>query len=81
MIFGPCPVSECAGAILAHSVKLTNGRLRKGAVLSKNDVRLLQDHGVSEVVVARLEDGELGENEAAQRLACGLSDAVGCKLT
>jgi len=81
MIFGPCPVSECAGAILAHSVKLTNGRLRKGAVLSKNDVRLLQDHGVSEVVVARLEDGELGENEAAERLACGLSVAVGCKLT
>jgi molybdenum cofactor cytidylyltransferase len=66
---------------LAHSVKLTNGRLRKGAVLTKDDVQVLQAEGVSEVVVARLESGDLAENAAAQRLAHSLSEAVGCKLT
>lgn len=81
MIFGSCPVNECVGAILAHSVKLTNGRLRKGAVLTKDDARLLQTEGVTEVVVARLESGDLAENEAAQRLARSLADAAGCKLT
>lgn len=81
MIFGSCTVSECEGAILAHSVKLSKGRLRKGAVLTKDDVQVLQAEGIAEVVVARLESGDLAENAAAQRLARSLSEAEGCKLT
>ena len=33
MKFGPVPLAEAEGAILAHSLKLPSGRFRKGLVL------------------------------------------------
>ena len=72
MKFGPVPLSEARGAILAHSVKTGAGRLRKGVVLTDKHLVQLAEAGLNDVVVARLEDGDLHEDDAARRLAAAL---------
>ncbi len=74
MIFADLPVAEAAGTILAHSVKLPKGVFKKGRVLSPGDVAVLTAASRETVTVARLEPGDVGEDEAATRLAeacCG----------
>ncbi len=72
MKFGPVPTVDAVGAILAHSVALDSGRLRKGQVLSPADITALIAGGYGHITVARLEPGDLGEDEAAARLARAL---------
>ncbi len=69
MLFGPTPLGEAEGAILAHSVKQGRIAFKKGRILSAEDVERLQDAGVPEVIAARLEDGDVHEDEAATQLA------------
>ncbi|MBJ6373319.1 molybdopterin-binding protein [Sedimentitalea arenosa] len=69
MKFGPVPVENAAGAILAHSVKLSNARLRKGLMLEAEHVASMQSEGVSQVIVALLDEDDLHENVAAEILA------------
>jgi molybdenum cofactor cytidylyltransferase len=69
MKFGEAPVAEAAGAILAHSLKLGTTALKKGRVLSPDDVELIAAAGLSAIVVARLEPGDVGEDDAARRVA------------
>ena len=69
MKFGPVPLAEALGAVLAHSVATPQGRLRKGRVLSAEDVAALAQAGIDAVTVARLEPGDVDENAAALRLA------------
>jgi len=73
MIFGEIPVADCAGAILAHSLKLPKGMLKKGRVLSAEDAGWLAEAGYASVTAARLEPGDVGENEAAGELATAVS--------
>ncbi|MEX0349759.1 MAG: molybdopterin-binding protein [Paracoccaceae bacterium] len=84
MKFGAVPVAEAAGAILAHSVSAGKRKLRKGVMLGADDVALLVQNGVSEVTVARLEPGDVHEDDAAQTLAASLVPdpaAAGVTLT
>ncbi|MGE0847504.1 MAG: hypothetical protein AB7L41_14655, partial [Flavobacteriaceae bacterium] len=69
MKFGPVPLEEAGGAILAHSLRLADGRLGKGTVLDAQALARLRAAGLSSVTVARLEAGDLGEDEAATRVA------------
>ena len=69
MRFGPVPLAEAAGAVLAHSVALAKGRLRKGQVLSGEDIARLAEAGHAQVIVARLGPEDVAENEAADALA------------
>ncbi len=69
MKFGEVPLAEAQGAILAHSLKLGATALKKARVLSAADLELIAAAGVSRVVVARLEAGDVGENAAAERVA------------
>lgn len=69
MKFGPLPLDKAEGAVLAHSVALKKGRLRKGRVLVAEDIARLRDAGLEAVTVARLDPGDVHENEAAARLA------------
>lgn len=73
MRFGPVPLEEALGAILAHSVALPSGRLRKGAHLGAEQIAALAAAGLDTVTVARLDAGDLQENEAAARLARALA--------
>ena len=67
MKFGPVPVEDAAGAVLAHAARLPDGRLRKGIRLTEAEVARLQAAGITEVVVARLEDGDVDEDAAAEQ--------------
>lgn len=75
MKFGQLPVREAAGAVLAHSLSIPSGTLKKGRVLRPEDLDRLAGAGFSEVVVARLEPGDVGEDEAAARIARALAGA------
>ena len=84
MNFGPVPVADAVGAILAHSVRLDGRRLRKGVVLTARDVSALARGGHSEVTVARLTPQDCAEDKAAQRLAAALvpdPEAAGIRLS
>lgn len=73
MKFGPVPLVEAAGAVLAHSVDLNGkGRLRKGRVLSAQDLGELARAGIADVIVARLDPEDVPEDEAATALAHSL---------
>ncbi len=72
MKFGAVPVSGALGAVLAHSVALPDGRLRKGVVLGEDDISALEAARINEVTVATLEIGDIDENTAADRLADAL---------
>ena len=73
MIFGEMPVAEAAGAILAHSLRAGTVVLKKGRLLSDADTAALRDSGIDTVVAARLEPGDIGEDEAARRVAAPLT--------
>lgn len=72
------PVRDAAGGILAHAHPLATGVLRKGTLLTDEHVADLTAAGVSEVRIARLEAGDIAENDAAGRLA---SSAAGPSIT
>ena len=78
MKFGEVPVSEAEGAILAHSLKLGATALKKGRVLSRADLDAIAAAGLERIVVARLEPGDLREDEAAARVAAA---AAGANIT
>lgn len=70
MKFGPVPLAQAAGKILGHNVAGPNGQrlLRKGHILTAEDVGLLAGIGRSSVYVAELEAGDMNENSAADRI-------------
>src|SRR5216683_2257142 len=80
MRFGEVPVAEAEGAILAHSLKLGTAALKKGRVLSRADVELITASGMSEVTVARLDFGDVGEDEAAERVAAAAAAGPGISV-
>lgn len=69
MRFGPVPLSEAEGAILAHSVALPEGRLRKGCTLGPREIEQLRATGRTEVIAARLDPEDLHEDTAALAIA------------
>ncbi len=75
MIFAEFAVEQAEGIILAHSLNLPGGSLKKGRRLDSGDVEALQAAGFASVVGARLEVGDLGENDAADRVAAALAGA------
>ncbi|MEX0328875.1 MAG: molybdopterin-binding protein [Ruegeria sp.] len=72
MKFGPVPVTQAQGTILAHSVKAGDRKLRKGVLLTGEHIAMLAQAGLSEVIVAQLEPGDRHEDDAAQLLASAL---------
>ena len=73
MKFGPVPVGKAEGAVLAHSVAVGRGRLRKGRVLTAADVAALQDAGLEQVIAAQPGAADVGEDVAARRLALAVA--------
>ncbi len=69
MKFGDTPLDQATGAILAHHLKLGGRVFKKGRVLTADDVAALREAGVTTVVAVRLEPGDVGEDEAADRIA------------
>ena len=72
MKFGPVPVGQAEGTMLAHSIAVGGKRLRKAHVLTAEDVETFRAAGIAEVIVAMLEADDVEENEAATRIAAAL---------
>ncbi len=73
MKFGPVPVGEAEGTILAHSTVAGAKRYRKAHLLTAEDVEILREAGFEEVIVAVLDEDDIEENAAADRLTEVLS--------
>ena len=69
MRFGTVDLAEAKGGVLSHSIALPEGRLRKGAVLDAAALAALAAAGFRSVTVARLDAGDLLENDAATLVA------------
>src|SRR5216684_2638011 len=70
MKFGDIPLAKAEGAILAHSLRLgTAAVLKKGRVLSPEDIALIAASGLDRIVAARLDPGDIREDAAATRIA------------
>ena len=76
MEFGPVSLDAAEGAILAHSLPLPEGRLRKGRLLNSQDIAQLRQAGFIQVTVARLGPHDVGEDAAAARLAKLIASAA-----
>jgi molybdenum cofactor cytidylyltransferase len=80
MQFGPVPLDQAEGAILAHSVPLPGGRLRKGCRIGPEEIATLRGIGLSEVIVARLDPQDVHEDAAALTIAEALVEGQAAGL-
>ena len=69
MKFGLTRLADAEGALLAHAMRLAGRGLKKGHVLDAADLAALEREGHEAVIAVRLEPGDVGENEAAGKLA------------
>lgn len=83
MRFGPVPLDQAEGAILAHRIETGGKVLAKGSVVGPEALTILRGAGAESVIVARLDPDEVDENEAAARLAAALvpDGTPGLRLT
>jgi len=73
MKFGPVPVAEAEGAIAVHSIRQAGLVLKKGTLIGKAEIAALEAAGIGEIVVARLEPGDVSEDAAAAEIAAALA--------
>jgi len=76
VIFSEFPSADTCGVRLAHTLKLPHLTLHKGRLLSAADAAALVAAGVERIAGARLEDGEIDENAAAQCIATMLESEL-----
>ena len=63
MKFGPVPLDDAVGAILAHSISVAGRKFKKGQTLGADEVSALRDAGLEEVAVARLAETDVPEDD------------------
>ena len=69
MKFGPVPPRDAEGATAVHTIRQGALVLKKGTVIGAAEVAALEAAGITDVVVARLEPGDVSEDEAAAEIA------------
>jgi molybdenum cofactor cytidylyltransferase len=73
MKYGPVPVEEAEGAILAHSFRPQQGKpIKKGTKLTAADIERISAAGVGTVLAAVIEAGDTGEDEAAKAIGAAM---------
>jgi molybdenum cofactor cytidylyltransferase len=77
--FGPTPLDEAEGAVLAHSLVIGKRRLRKGRMLGAEDLEALREAGMTEVIAARIEPDDIDEDAAAAAVAGALAGDAAAK--
>lgn len=69
MKFGPLPPREAVGATAVHTIRQGALVLKKGTRIGPAEVVALEQAGIDRVMVARLEPGDVPEDEAAAAIA------------
>ena len=73
MKFGPVPVGKAEGGIAVHSIRQAGVVLKKGTVIGAPEIAALKSAGIAEIVVARLEPGDVSEDAAAAEIAAAVA--------
>jgi molybdenum cofactor cytidylyltransferase len=73
MKFGPMAPAEAFGAIAVHSIRKDGLVLKKGTRIGEPEAAALQAAGIEEIVVARIEPGDVSEDEAAADIAAAVA--------
>ncbi|HEV8680493.1 MAG TPA: molybdopterin-binding/glycosyltransferase family 2 protein, partial [Stellaceae bacterium] len=66
-------MAEAEGAVLAHSLRCGATVLKKGRLLSAEDVEAFAAAGIQEIVAAHLDPGDLREDAAADCIAAAVA--------
>jgi molybdenum cofactor cytidylyltransferase len=69
MKFGPVSPREAEGATAVHTIRQGALVLKKGTLVGPAEVKALEAAGIKEIVVARLEPGDVSEDKAAADIA------------
>jgi molybdenum cofactor cytidylyltransferase len=69
MKFGAVAPNEALGATAVHSIRQAGLVLKKGTLIGPGEVAALKAAGIDEIVVARLEPGDVSEDVAAADIA------------
>jgi molybdenum cofactor cytidylyltransferase len=69
MKFGPVPPQEAEGATAVHTIRQGALVLKKGTLIGPAEVAALEAASIKDIVVARLEPGDVSEDKAAAEIA------------
>jgi molybdenum cofactor cytidylyltransferase len=69
MKFGPVSPREAVGGVAVHAIRQGDFVLKKGTLVTEQDADDMIRAGIKEIVIARLEKGDISEDEAATRVA------------
>src|SRR5262249_27341434 len=69
MKFGPASPTEAIGGVTVHTLRQGSLVLKKGTTIGAAEVEALTKAGVKEIVVVRLEAGDVSEDVAAASIA------------
>ena len=75
MKFGAVPVAQAEGGVAVHSIRQSGLVLKKGTLIGKPEIAALQAAGIAEIVVARIELGDVSEDVAAGEIAAAVAGA------
>ena len=75
MKFGPVAPAEALGATAVHSIRQGALVLKKGTLIGATEIAALEQAEVKEIVVARLEPGDVSEDQAAADIAAAVAGA------
>ncbi|HVV80041.1 MAG TPA: molybdopterin-binding/glycosyltransferase family 2 protein [Pseudolabrys sp.] len=73
MKFGGVTPEEARGATAVHSIRKGDLVLKKGTLIGDKEVAALKAADVREIVVARLEEGDVSEDHAAGEIAAAVA--------
>src|SRR5215475_5253149 len=73
MKFGPASPAEAIGGVTVHTLRQGSLVLKKGTTIGLGEVEALDKAGVKEIVVVRLEQGDVSEDVAAASIAQAVS--------
>src|ERR1700720_4068150 len=69
MKFGPASPADAVGGVTVHTLRQGSLVLKKGTTIGPAEVEALTKAGVAEIVVVRLEEGDVSEDVAAASIA------------
>src|SRR4029077_11984391 len=69
MKFGPASPADAIGGVTVHTLRQGSLVLKKGTTIGPAEVDALKSAGVKEIVVVRLEEGDVSEDVAAASIA------------
>jgi molybdenum cofactor cytidylyltransferase len=73
MKFGPASPADAVGGVTVHTLRQGALVLKKGTTIGPSEVEALHKAGVKEVVVVRLEEGDVSEDVAAGAIAAAIA--------